>query len=66
MAQATSNAKTVDESPNRPVQTIRYGAVRAAMWRNVVANGNASRALFCVTFIVFMHCAEERETLSPV
>jgi len=35
--------------PNRPVHTVRYGAIRAAVWRNVVDNGNASRPMYNVT-----------------
>jgi len=50
MSPAISNTKAADQWPNRPVHTIRYGAVRAAIWRNIVDNGNASRALYCVTF----------------
>jgi len=38
------------KTANRPVHTIRYGALRAAIWRNVVDNGNASRPLYNVTF----------------
>ena len=50
MAQSTSNATRTEKPVNRPAHTIRYGAVRAAIWRNIVDNGNASRALYCVTF----------------
>ena len=50
MAQSTSNASRTEKPGNRPAHTIRYGAVRAAIWRNVVDNGNASRPLYCVTF----------------
>jgi hypothetical protein len=50
MAQAVSNANKTEKKANRPVHTVRYGAVRAAIWRNVVDNGNASRPLYCVTF----------------
>ena len=50
MAQSTNNASNTEKTANRPVQTIRYGSVRAAIWRNVVDNGNASRPLYCVTF----------------
>ena len=50
MAQSTNNASKTEKTANRPVQTIRYGSVRAAIWRNVVDNGNASRPLYCVTF----------------
>ena len=50
MAQSTNNASKTEKTANRPVQTIRYGSVRAAIWRNIVDNGNASRPLYCVTF----------------
>jgi len=50
MAQSTNNASKAEKTANRPVQTIRYGSVRAAIWRNMVDNGNASRPLYCVTF----------------
>ena len=50
MAQSTNNASKTEKTTNRPVQTIRYGSVRAAIWRNIVDNGNASRPLYCVTF----------------
>jgi hypothetical protein len=39
MAQATSNANKPEKEANRPVHTVRYGAVRAVIWRNVVGNG---------------------------
>jgi hypothetical protein len=50
MAQSTNNASKTEKTANRPVQTIRYGSIRAAIWRNMVDNGNASRPLYCVTF----------------
>jgi hypothetical protein len=50
MAQSTNDASKTEKTANRPVQTIRYGSVRAAIWRNMVDNGNASRPLYCVTF----------------
>ncbi len=50
MAQSTGNATRTEKPGNRPAHTIRYGAVRAAIWRNMVENGNASRPLYCVTF----------------
>lgn len=50
MAQSTNNANRTEKTANRPVQTIRYGSVRAAIWRNIVDNGNASRPLYCVSF----------------
>jgi hypothetical protein len=50
MAQSTNNASKTEKTANRPVQTIRYGSVRAAIWRNMVDNGNASRPFYCVNF----------------
>jgi len=50
MAQATSNENKADRAGNRPAHTIRYSGIRAAIWRNVMDNGNASRAHYCVTF----------------
>jgi hypothetical protein len=50
MAQATSNVNQTEKKTNHPVHTVRYGTVRAAIWRNVVDNGNATRPLYCVTF----------------
>ncbi len=50
MAQSTNNADKTQKAANRPIQTIRYGSVRAAIWRNIVDNGNASRPLYNVTF----------------
>jgi hypothetical protein len=35
---------------NRPVHTIRYGVIRAAIWKNVVDNGNVPRDNYNVTF----------------
>ena len=35
--------------PTRPVHSVRYGTIRAAVWRNVVDNGNASRPMYNVT-----------------
>jgi hypothetical protein len=50
VAQATANQNKSEKTGNRPVHAIRYGAIRAAIWRNVVDNGNASRPMFNVTF----------------
>ena len=50
MAQSTTSSNKPDKAMNRPACTIRYGAVRAAIWRNVVDNGNASRPMYSVTF----------------
>jgi hypothetical protein len=50
MAQSTTSSIKPDKAANRPAYTIRYGAVRAAIWRNVVDNSNASRPMYTVTF----------------
>jgi hypothetical protein len=50
MAQATQEQKRRDKPANRPIYTIRYRTVQAAVWRNVVDNGNASRPMYNVTF----------------
>lgn len=50
MPHPTTSANKSDKAVNRPAQTIRYGAVRAAIWRNIVDNGNASRPMYSVTF----------------
>ena len=50
MAQAISNVNKTEKTANRPVHTVRYGAVRAAIWRNIVDNGNASKPMYNVTF----------------
>lgn len=34
----------------RPVHVVRYGAIKGAVWRNVVDNGNATRPMYNVTF----------------
>lgn len=48
--QLTKNASGPAKAVNRPACTIRYGAVRAAIWRNIVDNGNARRPMYSVTF----------------
>ena len=52
MQQSTqANSAPVSGRPsNRPVHTIRYGTIRAAVWRNVVDLGAASREMYGVTF----------------
>ena len=50
MAQATQEQKRPEKQANRPVHTVRYGTIQAAIWRNVVDSGNASRAMYNVTF----------------
>jgi hypothetical protein len=50
MAQTTRTPNKTDKTINRPAHTIRYGAVRAAIWRNLADNGSASRPMYSVTF----------------
>jgi hypothetical protein len=50
MAQSTNNASKTEKTANRPVQTIRYGSVRAAIWKREVDLGNNSRPMYSVTF----------------
>ena len=50
MAQATQAREQASKQSNRPVHTIRYGSIQAAVWRNIVDNGNASRPMYGVTF----------------
>ncbi|MGD1277480.1 MAG: hypothetical protein ABR964_09670 [Tepidisphaeraceae bacterium] len=50
MAQATQERQQTAKPANRPVHTVRYGAIRAAIWRNLVDSGNASRPMYSVTF----------------
>lgn len=50
MAQTTNQQSKSDKAANRPAHTIRYGAVLAAVWRNEVDRGNASRPIYGVTF----------------
>ena len=50
MAQATATQNKSEKTGNRPVHTIRYGAVRAVIWRNVADNDKASRPMYNVTF----------------
>jgi hypothetical protein len=50
MTQATNSTNKNEKAANRPVHTIRYGSVRAAIWRNMIDAGNASRPVYNVTF----------------
>jgi len=50
MAHGATNSSKTEKAVFRPAHTIRYGAVRAAIWRNIVDKGNASRPFYCVTF----------------
>lgn len=34
---------------NRPVHTVRYGLIKAAVWRNIVDMGGSSRPMYNVT-----------------
>ena len=50
MDRTTSNPIATSGSSNRPVYTIRYGVISAAIWRNLPDNGNATRPVYSVTF----------------
>jgi hypothetical protein len=50
MAQTTNQPGKSDKAANRPVHTIRYGALRAAIWKREVDLGNNSRPMYSVTF----------------
>ena len=49
MRQSTDNG-IGQRASTKPVHTVRYGCVRAAIWRNVVDLGNNSRPMYDVTF----------------
>lgn len=50
MAQTTNQHSKTDKAANRPVHTIRYGTLRAAIWKREVDLGNNSRPMYSVTF----------------
>jgi hypothetical protein len=50
MAQITNQQSKPDKAANRPVHTIRYGTLRAAIWKREVDLGNNSRPMYSVTF----------------
>ena len=50
MPQASNQPRKSDKSSNPPVHTIRYGALRAAIWKREVDLGNSSRPMYSVTF----------------
>ena len=50
MAQTTNHPSKSDNAVNRPVHTIRYGALRAAIWKRELDLGNNSRPMYSVTF----------------
>lgn len=50
MNQATGQSGVAQRATNKPVHTVRYGNVRAAIWRNVVDLGSNSRPMYGVTF----------------
>ena len=49
MAQSVSNTSKNEKAANRPIHVIRYGTIRATVWRNVVDGGDASRTMYNVT-----------------
>jgi len=50
MLQASNQPRKSDKSSSPPVHTIRYGALRAAIWKREVDLGNSSRPMYSVTF----------------
>jgi hypothetical protein len=50
MVEATQERQQAIKPSNRPVHTVRYGTIRAAVWRNIADNGNAGRPIYNVTF----------------
>ena len=50
MTQATETSRAAGKMSNRPVHTVRYGHIKAAIWRNMVDVGNNSRPMYSVTF----------------
>lgn len=46
MAQSTDNPTAGPRGTGRPVHTIRYGAVRAAVWKNTVFPAMGDREVF--------------------
>lgn len=50
MAQSTNQQSKPDRATNRPVHTIRYGTLHAAIWKREVDLGNNSRPMYSVTF----------------
>jgi hypothetical protein len=45
-----TESRNAKHPANRPVHTIRYGVIRAAIWKNVVDNGSVPRDSYNVTF----------------
>jgi hypothetical protein len=50
MTQPADTGRPAGRTGNRPVYTVRYGHVKAAIWRNIVDMGNNSRPMYSVTF----------------
>jgi hypothetical protein len=50
MAQTTNQPRRSDGAANPPVHTIRYGLLRASVWKREVDLGNSSMPMFSVTF----------------
>jgi hypothetical protein len=40
----------MNNNTTKPVEEVRIGAIKAAVWRNVVDMGNNSRPMYSVTF----------------
>jgi hypothetical protein len=50
MPQTSNQPRKSDRAANPPVHTIRYGALRGAIWKREVDLGNNSRPMYSVTF----------------
>jgi len=46
----SAGVSEIDRPANRPAHTLRYGAIRAAIWKNVFDNGKTPREAYNVTF----------------
>jgi len=49
MTQSTGQSADIQRVSNKPVHAIRYGSIRAAIWKNVVDLGANSRPVYNVT-----------------
>ena len=48
--QTQQRGKMNNATTQKPVQVIRYGSLKAAVWKNIVDAGNSSRPMYNVTF----------------
>jgi hypothetical protein len=50
MSEASNQQRKSDKGASLPLHTIRYGVLRAAIWKREVDLGNNSRPMYSVTF----------------